>query len=524
MAAAPPPYSPYDQKRQAREYLRAQRDAARAQRYYWRAMRRPSMAGPVVLLMVGIVALLLTLGKIDRFQFWDWYGQWWPLMLIAVGLVSLIEWFFDRDKPYGRRPIGGIVGLLILLAIVGLSARGVHHLRAFGDQFGDNDDFFSFMGEERDNNTQIDQTIPASSTIQVQSPRGDVTITPSNDARLHVRAHEIVHTNSDREAQRAFSALAPKVSGGGTSYVVRVDGRPNGRTDLIIELPADATVNVNATHGDTTISGLKNGGSVTSNRGDVKFSDMGAAVHAHMNHGDFSAHAVQGDVTVDGHTGDVTISEIKGSVAMDGEFFGDTHVENLGSNLHFHSSRTDIDVNKLPGDMTMDADDLHITQASGPLRIQTRSKNIDLSQISGDVQVDNSNGEVSVGMVAPVGTIRINNQNEPITLALPPNAGFAINATANDGDIETEFPLNVSGSNQRHTLTGSIGNGSAKIELTAGHGDVHVKKGDLAERPEIRERPEAPEHPEPPPAPRAPGQVRHLRPPKDAATEKPTVQ
>src|ERR1700761_4250489 len=103
MAAAPPPYSPYDQKRQAREYLRAQRDAARAQRYYWRAMRRPSMAGPIVLVIVGIVALLLTMGRIDRFQFWDWYGQWWPLLLIAVGLVSLVEWFLDRDKPYARR-------------------------------------------------------------------------------------------------------------------------------------------------------------------------------------------------------------------------------------------------------------------------------------------------------------------------------------------------------------------------------------------------------------------------------------
>ena len=45
MATLPPPYS--------------QRDAARAQRYYQRSLRRPSMLGPVVLIVVGVLALLV---------------------------------------------------------------------------------------------------------------------------------------------------------------------------------------------------------------------------------------------------------------------------------------------------------------------------------------------------------------------------------------------------------------------------------------------------------------------------------
>ncbi len=51
MATLPPPYS--------------QRDAARAQRYYRRSLRRPSMVGPVVLIAVGVIALLVETNQLN---------------------------------------------------------------------------------------------------------------------------------------------------------------------------------------------------------------------------------------------------------------------------------------------------------------------------------------------------------------------------------------------------------------------------------------------------------------------------
>ena len=146
-----------------------------------------------------------------------------------------------------------------------------------------------------------------------------------------------------------------------------------------------------------------------------------------MSKGDFSAHQIAGSVSIDGHLEDVTISDVTGSVALDGDFFGDTHLEQIGSTVHFHSSRTDLDLGRLAGDLTMDSDDLHVGQAVGPLRIVTRSKNIECTQISGDVHIENSNGDVAVTAIEPLGNIQINNASDPVTLTLPPNAGFQIN-------------------------------------------------------------------------------------------------
>jgi hypothetical protein len=115
MATLPPPYS--------------QRDAARAQRYYRRSLRRPSMIGPVVLIVVGVIALLVETNKLNALHLWDWYIHWWPLLLIGVGLLSLGEWWLDGQRGnVGRRSHGGLVALILCLAILGyVVSRTSHH-------------------------------------------------------------------------------------------------------------------------------------------------------------------------------------------------------------------------------------------------------------------------------------------------------------------------------------------------------------------------------------------------------------
>ena len=105
MATLPPPYS--------------QRDAARAQRYYQRSLRRPSILGPVVLIVIGVLALLVETNTLNGFHLWDWYMRWWPLLLVGVGLLSLGEWYLDQQQGHvGRRSHGGLVVLIIVLAVV----------------------------------------------------------------------------------------------------------------------------------------------------------------------------------------------------------------------------------------------------------------------------------------------------------------------------------------------------------------------------------------------------------------------
>lgn len=95
----PPGYDPQAQRRyqrdQFRAQMRAQRDALRAQRqqvrYQMRGMRRGSVLGPLLMIAVGVLFLLMESGRLEHQRFWEWYGHWWPMLLVAAGIVLLAE-------------------------------------------------------------------------------------------------------------------------------------------------------------------------------------------------------------------------------------------------------------------------------------------------------------------------------------------------------------------------------------------------------------------------------------------------
>jgi DUF4097 and DUF4098 domain-containing protein YvlB len=512
----PPPNSPQDPRRQVRDWARAQRDQARAQRHYWRAYwrggRRGSITGPIVLLTIGIIALLSETGRLNGYAVWNWYVQWWPLLLIGLGLISLAEYFFDRNDPYaGRRAGGGFVFLIFLLLFLGWGAHGARHWAPLSHELGVNSNDWAFMfGEEHDNDLQMDQAAPATGTVNVQNPRGDITVTASTDGRLHLRAHQVVHS-SDKDAQKYFEEMRPRITSSGSGLIVNVPGRSGAAVDLTLSIPEGSFLTVNADHGDVSVEGLKNSADVTDAQGDVKFDGMTGDVHARMSDGDFSAHAIAGQVFLNGHANDVTLSEIKGQAVLDGEFFGDTHLEQMDGSVHFHSERTDLDLPKLGGDLTLDSDDLTANQTIGPARIVTRSKNIELTQTTGDVHIENSDGDVNVSAAAPLGNLEIANRTGSVSVTVPENANFTVTGkTTNDDDLQTDFPLEVTTSGDEKVVSGTVGHGGVKLDLSTTHGNLELRKGSA----EIA-TPTPPTPPAPPPG-------RHLKAPKAPVT--PTEQ
>jgi DUF4097 and DUF4098 domain-containing protein YvlB len=198
-------------------------------------------------------------------------------------------------------------------------------------------------------------------------------------------------------------------------------------------------------------------------------------VHFSNARGDFSAHQVDGDLTAEGNCKDLTFSDIKGKVTLNGELFGDVHMENVAGPLHLHTSVTDMDVASLPGDLTLNSDDLRITEAKGKVRVTTHSKDVDLSQIYGETYVENRDGRIAV---EPAGSyaVEAKNRKGDVELTMPPNADAKVEGSTRNGDIVTDFALAITGDESK-TVTGNIGSGGPRVFLSAENGDVRIKKG-----------------------------------------------
>jgi DUF4097 and DUF4098 domain-containing protein YvlB len=377
------------------------------------------------------------------------------------------------------RRSSSFIGILIFLAVLGFCAAGWNHARPWFHWNGDGDEFFNAFGLPEHNMVQplLNQQIPANAAIQIENPRGDVSITAGDGSAITVQAHEVAYANSDAEAKKIYDAVAAHVTTSGSAVLLKTESNSYGFVNLTVTVPKTANVTINAGKGDVSASGLGAGVTVTA-RGDVQLNSIAGPVEAHFTHGhhDFSAHDIQGDVTIDGNVSNITLSEIKGRVSQSGEIlFGDAHVENVHGPLHLHTSITDVEVAELPGDLTLDSDDLRINQAKGQVRVVTRSKDIDLNQIYGDSYVETRNGRIAI---EPAGAYSVDAKNSKgdIEVTLPPNASATVNVRTHNGDIVSDYPIPAT-EGENKTATFTIGSGTSRIVLNASNGDVHIKKG-----------------------------------------------
>src|SRR5712691_465264 len=84
---------------------------------------RRSLAGPVVLIILGIVFLLETMGVLHWQGLGHLFARFWPVLLIIWGVIKLLE--YQRAQREGTRPPGiGVGGVFLLIFIIcaGLAA------------------------------------------------------------------------------------------------------------------------------------------------------------------------------------------------------------------------------------------------------------------------------------------------------------------------------------------------------------------------------------------------------------------
>jgi DUF4097 and DUF4098 domain-containing protein YvlB len=431
----------------------------------------------VALIAGGVAALLVTGGKLRMTQLWEWYARWWPLLLVAIGIVALAERRLDKQNPYpARRSYAGFVFLVLLLAVAAYGDRGMRKLGALAHPDGD-DFFYHFLGEEHDAERSLDRAIPAGAVVEIAVQRGDVAVAVSPDAEIHVQAHEVVYARDRAEARRGFARLEPRLSVSGNIATLESGesgGDQSGHSDLMIQLPSGASAAITEGHGDVTVDGGKAPVRVISSHGDVKLGNIASSGYARLSDGSFTASSIAGDVTLEGRLDDVSISDVRGQVHLQGDFFGDTSLLHVASAVDFHSTRTEIHLAGLPGGLTLGSGDLHLDAGAGPARITTSAKDIGCTGITGDLHIEDVNGDVSVSTALPLGAIQIHNRNGDVTLRLPKNASFHVEASARTGDVDSAFPLPPSSAGPSHSVAGAIGAGGPGIELLADHGDIHL--------------------------------------------------
>src|SRR5262245_48665366 len=214
-------------------------------------MRR-SFAGPLLLLMVGSLFLWHNLHPEARI--FDLVARYWPFVLIAWGLIRLVEVSIWRGQRLRGGFSGGEVVLIILICLAG---SGIWAAREHAPRFVVGG--LEFWGQQFDYPVSASISAAGMKRIVFENPRGYIKITGSDSKEVTISGHKTVRSYSREEADRTNTDTPVEIIPQGDRLMVRtnqdrVPGNQRITSDLEITLPRNLSVESRGTAGDHEIT------------------------------------------------------------------------------------------------------------------------------------------------------------------------------------------------------------------------------------------------------------------------------
>ena len=441
--------------------------------------RRGSLFGPIIIILFGTMFLVHNFRP--DIEVWHLFGQYWPLLLIFLGLLKLIQAMSPQDPSLPSRPLltGGEVFLVILLCFIGVAIfKG-------GRVVVDDTWLPEVFGQDYNYTQEVKQAVSeAQPDIVIVNPGGEVTVEGADIKEIEVKADKHIRAVNEDEGKRVEGEARIQITRDGSQYIVRAEPpstrrRISYRAALEIRVPKGSTVKVDGKHGDVKVRDITGAVNVTVDRGSVELADVGGNARLDIRRGSLTAQRVKGGVELDGRGDDIQVTDVDGDVIVRGEYGGNIAFANLKKILRFTSSRTDMEIQRLPGKLDMSLGSLTITDPGGTVTVRSSSKDIRIDNFDGAVHITDRDAGIELSTKKPPSAdIDVENKTGHIELTIPASSRFQIDASARSGEVSTEFSdVSNHHDNDNGTMNGTVGKGGPNVKLYTTHGNISLRKG-----------------------------------------------
>jgi DUF4097 and DUF4098 domain-containing protein YvlB len=455
-------------------------------------MKRTSVVAP--LLLIGIGGLFLARNMYPELPLLDYLARYWPFLLILWGGLRLIEvlvWA-ATDKPLPARGAGGGEWILVvLLCIFGGSLHAVRGLSTWWPRnvmVGGLDMF----GESFEYPIEGQKQASKNPRVVIESFRGNAKITGADTDTVKVTGHRTIRSLDQGGADAANREALFELAGDANEVIVRNNpeklsgGNVRVTAEMEITVPRNATIEAHGRYGDFDISDINGNVEITSDNAGVRLQNLGGDARIDLAKSDIiRAIGVKGVLELKGHGEDVDLQNIEGAVTVTGAYSGVIQFRNLSKPLRFNNERTDLSVEKLPGQIRMALGDFKASNLVGPVHLSGRSRDVTMSDFTNEMEVviaDRGDINLHPGIL-PLSKIDVQTRSGDVTLALPAAAKFDLTATTTHGDVTNDFgaPLHIDNEGRGSTLRGSTGGGPS-ITIHTERGPITVRRASAEDK------------------------------------------
>jgi len=168
------------------------------------------------------------------------------------------------------------------------------------------------------------------------------------------------------------------------------------------------------------------------------------------------------NLTLNSSSGDISIPNLKLEELQVDMSSGDLGIDSLiVRKFIFDSSSGELTVNNI------ESSESRLKLSSGSVRIDKFTGDLDVKMSSGDFEImyTNFNNNIS-----------IDSSSGDISITLPTDANFELDADTSSGKIICDYPITISGGQDRDQLKGIVGSGANMIHIEASSGDISILK------------------------------------------------
>jgi DUF4097 and DUF4098 domain-containing protein YvlB len=224
---------------------------------------------------------------------------------------------------------------------------------------------------------------------------------------------------------------------------------------------------------------------------------VGRRVAVHLGVGEIVAANVDGNLLVDARSAPIMANDLRGTIRL-GTGSGRIQLDGAEGSVSLDTGSGAIEVARVTGDR------LSIDTGSGGVRasdlrseslsIDTGSGSVDVVSVvaeligidtgSGSIRVDDAqasdlsldtgSGSITVDLRTSPRSTNIDTGSGTVTLTVPPELGATLDLSTGSGGISTDMPVRII-QQKRSLLRGTIGDGSARINVETGSGGIRIR-------------------------------------------------
>jgi DUF4097 and DUF4098 domain-containing protein YvlB len=432
------------------------------------------------LILIGVVFLINNIWH--DIPFWTLLADYWPVLLIAIGVVGLVEVLYhvSRGVSPPPRPLLG-AGWFWIFVLVMVAFAAAHHGFHIGriDAGG-----VSILGTDYEYDVSASGSPQGVTRVVLDNLHGNLSVKGEDGDDVKVTGRKTVRAFNRTDADQANGQSQVRVERQGDLLVIRAEEPKSMRmlsvsTDLDITIPKGLNIEARGRSGDLTIEDVGGTVDISNGRGDVRLNDIGKDVKIESSRsGLIRASDVKGNLDLEGRGGDIQIENIQGQVTVNGEYSGTLEFRSLAKPLHFQSERSDFRAEQIPGSVTLDLGDMKLDDVVGPVRFQTKSRDIQATDVTNSLELNVDRGDIQVTQTkTPLPKMDIRARTGDITLTIPEKAGFQLDGKTGQGEVDNDFgsPLVNESQGRSATIRGGAGSGP-QITLSTDRGKLSVRK------------------------------------------------